>query len=701
MRLTARLLPLLASLVACSGGGGGSSTPTQTPTQNTPSPAAENVSLQMSETNAVDVANYGAGLIENTLELASLATNLLQATSLNTEPSRTDSCSNGGLVDFEFIDVDQNGSPSSGDMITAMYRDCFLPELNRTVAGDFSITVAENGDNGNGSLVQSGQINIDGIELADDLGNIISLEESFNFTFAASTLENQLSVSGSTVFLYDDGTSIQRDELNTFEFNRLLRKDLARYTITATGSVSSQVLQGQFEITTTNGIDGFLGTFPEQGSLDFIGADGGAIRMEANLVTNSGQADVRLDDGAGGVSSVTVVPWSDSTDGLLWSTSNLATDTEIREFDANRLELLTNNPQMSEAIGEVTGLPVNGPLSYQFSRQIEASSVPTDFELVLLDDSNAVVSNVQLDVQLDGAYLQFTPEQQLEHGRNYRGPIPVGQASFSPQDEFGNTLTISANNTFTSRNNLQSNITAQSEETIVAMDVIGLDANSSISEDGAIQSYTWSQTAGVPGVFSNTDQANTTFTVPSFSRRERIALQLEVRNAEDEVDTASFEFDAFETFQASTKVMHIEGAVGTVLNGQVFDSRQEAGVVNSIDLSSLVKGANFTAEEGESIDWAIIFAANNLINPGPTAPLTVGSYEMAGNPPANNNSPLIFIRYLNNGCDDFGRFDVLEIETDENGDLEHLAIDFQHECGTTNPSALTGSIRIFSSVPLP
>ncbi|MFK8019971.1 MAG: hypothetical protein AB8B86_09410, partial [Pseudomonadales bacterium] len=227
-------------------------------------PQAAFVSLQPSETNSIEVASYGAGVIEQVLQLGSLATTLFNDTKQYASLTRTESCTNGGLVEFEFIDVDQSETPTSGDSIRATYRDCFLAQLNKTVAGDFNISIDEISDTEAASIVTM-QIDAADMEIADNQGTVLSLQNAFDVRYEERELNNALSVSGRALFLYDDGSDVLEDLIDNFEFTRVVSKQSARYTVTASGQVSSEVLQGQFDIVAGEGLSGFLGTYPEQG----------------------------------------------------------------------------------------------------------------------------------------------------------------------------------------------------------------------------------------------------------------------------------------------------------------------------------------------------------------------------------------------------------------------------------------------------
>jgi hypothetical protein len=95
-----------------------------------------------------------------------------------------------------------------------------------------------------------------------------------------------------------------------------------------------------------------------------------------------------------------------------------------------------------------------------------------------------------------------------------------------------------------------------------------------------------------------------------------------------------------------------------------------------------------------SVNFRFIFKAPS------NAVLTTGTYLNATRYPFQAiTDPGMSISGNGRGCNTVsGQFEVLEASYQMNGQIESLAVDFQHYCGN-DPALLTGSIRINSSVP--
>ncbi len=719
--LTCCAIAVSLGLGACSGGGGGSESSSGNQGVDTTPPAAERVALEMDNNNALEVGDYGVSVVEKMLQLGGLAAALMTDTIEAPDAERADSCSNGGLVDFEFTDVDGNQRPSTSDTIKAMYRDCFLSQLNKTVAGDIVITVLENAES-DGVTSYALRIDVADMEMADNQGTILTLEESFDVSYIDSALQNVLTVGGDTVLVYDDGATQLSDALEGFSFERTIHRDTARYSITAEGLVSSQVLQGQFEIVANTGVSGYMGTFPEQGELDFVGAENVSISMAANLVTNSSSAEVTLNDGAGSV-SVTLVPWDQSVDGFLWSSTNLATDATIEQFDANRFVLLDSNviDTVNEIAEELSDVSVIDPFTFQFSREINSQTFPNAFSLSLLDDGGNVESTVAVDVQLDGAFLRLQPQMQLLHGRTYEGPVIAVSGVSEIVDLFDNAFSWASENRFTTATNLQSVIESNQTDVVISGDVFTLSGASSLSSKADIASYSWRQLSGPVGALEESDVVSTIFTAPvvadTHSGLETVTVELTVTDNNGETNTAVKTIDFYRAFADSIEAFVISVNDAAVLSSTAidFDSR----IIPNSDLlvsenhpffssehrvyGYATNDPNASAEDTiAAIDTAHIDGAFSFADRGVGAedylPLQVGSYSAMNDV---NGEPFLSV-FMGAECLGDGSFDVLEIDYgDSSGDLKSVAIDFAHSCGTTNPNAITGSLRYRSDIPIP
>jgi endothelin-converting enzyme/putative endopeptidase len=102
-----------------------------------------------------------------------------------------------------------------------------------------------------------------------------------------------------------------------------------------------------------------------------------------------------------------------------------------------------------------------------------------------------------------------------------------------------------------------------------------------------------------------------------------------------------------------------------------------------------------TVENLPAVLWQLKLAAAD------GAPLTIGSYESAqGVPVQESGHPRLDFSGNGTGCyAPSGRFDILELDRDAQGNVVHLAVHFEQHCDG-QPPALIGEVRYDSDVPI-
>ena len=79
----------------------------------------------------------------------------------------------------------------------------------------------------------------------------------------------------------------------------------------------------------------------------------------------------------------------------------------------------------------------------------------------------------------------------------------------------------------------------------------------------------------------------------------------------------------------------------------------------------------------------------------------MGAYENAVRAPFHGNQPGLELSGSGRGCNTLsGRFVVLELQTDAQGVLTRLAVDFEQHCEGPQAPPLFGSLRVNSTVPI-
>ncbi|GLR69442.1 PKD domain-containing protein [Agaribacter marinus] len=170
-------------------------------------------------------------------------------------------------------------------------------------------------------------------------------------------------------------------------------------------------------------------------------------------------------------------------------------------------------------------------------------------------------------------------------------------------------------------------------EAVTTVDLVG----SAQDTDGTIDSYSWRQVSGPEGVFMNSDDAETTFSVPNVEEDLEIELALTVVDDEGASNTQSIVILA-------TKIENLR-------TGRFVDSGVE-GLTYSTESRVGITGADgeFHYLAGETV----VFGLGNLEFPGVTAaqiitPLTLAGQEDINHPFVTNMARLL--QTLDQDCD--------------------------------------------------
>ncbi|MGI9234319.1 MAG: hypothetical protein ACR2RD_11860 [Woeseiaceae bacterium] len=642
----------------------------------------------MSVDNAQNASIVAMSLSEGMLQLAGLAHSAIIEASESDALQFSSSCPNGGLVDFDLTDVDQDLKPSPGDSLRVTYRDCEVVELNGTAAGDFVVDLTSPlVSPAAGEIVFAGSIDPTNLTIFSTPVANATVNDVLVFEVRKDRLTESIMIGGDASITVDDGSTQITESLAGFEFRKDQSFETARYTLQAQGLIDSSLLGGTFEFDTTGSISGYLNTYPEQGRYELIGRDDSRVAIIPNFVISSSEVNIEVDaNGNGTFVAVNQPFWSELVEGFLWwYKEESPTRYQARTYNANDFFVILYTPGNEEEAS------VNTEMRIQFSRPIDPAGVPAALNAQLqLQIPPYLSENVELDVEIVGAALLLTPREQLRHGFRVYYPIEF----FNVEDEFQNTTAVFGSG-FITADTLSSQPVASSPLGISG-DTITLDGSASVALGDNIVAYSWTQLTGTPGLLGNSDQANADFVVPALSGAELVEVQLEVTNSAGEYDREIVEISAFES-QQSVQVVSFTGDetdyisaglnwILTSANGQFTVGRN---FDNGVSLQHDRTQPSFTR-------WNLEFAAAG------DAEIGVGAYENATRFPfqaTDENGLSLFGD--GRGCNQLaGRFDVHEISYDVNGDVLTAAIDFEQTCDGSAGKAV-GSVRLGSAVPIP
>ena len=229
--------------------------------------------------------------------------------------------------------------------------------------------------------------------------------------------------------------------------------------------------------------------------------------------------------------------------------------------------------------------------------------------------------------------------------------------------------------------------------------VVQLDGSLSLPGNGAVTAYSWTQLSG-PGVtFSNAAAVNPTFTAPAVSLGGAdVVLQLKVDNSLALSSTSTVTIHVANPADPFTALYMTSDAGDYIGLGQTYSETPLVALFTPKALAATVnygRGVQVTVNGGITNDWTLDFAAPL----GQT--LQVGtSYDMAqGYPFEPVNIPGLSVFGDGRGCSVSGRFVILDLQTDVNGEITAFAADFEQHCEPA-VAALHGKIRFNSAVPL-
>ena len=476
--------------------------------------------------------------------------------------------------------------------------------------------------------------------------------------------------------LYIDGTEYT-EKLEGFSVSKHANFELARIEISYFGAVVSEILGGRITYDSSNSLSGFLNTYPEQGRFEVGGANESRVSVVPLIMSNSTLAEVQYDELGNGQFRTLEDPqfWSSFTSDFSWSYSPTRQQ-YIRPFDPDDFWYVGGVP-MNGAV-----VPVMSSIRLQFSREIDASTVPETIPMVRMLNEPPNFEVYEAATDLRGAAVILRPMQQLRHGSDYTYP----QGNVTVSDRSGNTA-LACCETFNTPDNLVA--VAQTSKLFgISQETIELDGSMSTSTTASIVSYTWSQIAGTPAVISNGGQPTAIIGIPAIAAAEILEFQLEITDANGEKEWDSVQIHAYPD-ASDLSYLYFYGDEGD------YVSLGREWLLSNVNGTTTVQRTFYNGIQFSSGTWHAFFSAPGDVD------IEVGSYQGA-------------VRYQSIGSDDpelslggdgrscnksTGSFDVLEIQYDGGGNVILAAIDFVQYCDGSSDK-LTGHLRVGSSIPV-
>lgn len=696
----AALLAIAASLAACGGGDG------EPPAAPGPvAPPASQTPLAITAATAAGVAALAPGVGDSVLALAHFSADAVRQFSLPGQASpAVSTCPNGGLLTVALVDRDGNGVASVGDRVSVQARDCGVPVLADVVAGTVQIDLLEPAGLPAGSLRAAVGF-ADGLRFGDATAGTAKLLGSLQFDWSSTAVQTVVHVTASAA---DDlrvtvpGSPSVTESIRRPDLKKTLQYDQARAVVAMSYRYDSEALQGSLSVSTPEPLQAYLGTFPEIGRIDVVGAAGSRLTLTPNFVSQSNQFQYALDsNGDGTADAQGSVAWSDSVDGHLWWDGISPVYGWAPGAYVTRTFATTDFFATTAFDWRTSG---TSSVRLQFSRPL-ASTTPMLF-FRFADQGPATAGDApRMDIagtgEVHGALVVVRPAEPLRHGRSYA--LQVSQdgtnwfGSVTVQDALGNSSSSYAwsGMSLTTPDTLRALAAVPSGMLAGAADQLVLDGRASRSTARPIVAYRWTQVSGTALRFGDAAAAQT---VVSWGDRpptgaERAVVRLTVTDSAGDTDAIDLTVLSAE-LGAARRVLYFRSAdgdyVGAGATNVLLDSQAqfwESHVPGYFSLS-----AN-TPDYRES--WSLYLGSADGL------PLHAGAYENAQRWSSLGSHNGLAFSGGGRGCSlSFGRFDVIEIETDGSGAITRLAVDFEQRCDSATAPALLGSYRVNSSVPI-
>ncbi len=659
-------------LASCSGGGGGSSSPSE--------PAVD-----LSASNYGDAGAFTLAYMEATLQIGRMTELIVdEVAATNTFPSLK-SCENGGTVQYDFIDNDQSGGPSSGDTIRMDFSDCFQEAVDTVVDGLVVIDLQPTNVMPTGYSGFSANVDISDATLDVDGSIAVTVHGSLAVLFYENIHEQYLKVtpSGSQInYNFFDASTNVDEVLTGLTVTQRLSNDEGRYELEMTARVNSELLEFTFDISTHSPLSGFFQTYPDEGELSITTSTStSTLSLLPNYVTDSELLQMSYRDS--GIERVSEYNWNSLVEGFIWWHPGFDYGFSAWQLDINNFRLMdwSGRPPEEVEVG------VNEAIVIQFTRPIEPSSVTSSIEYEPQNRWNEPpAATVIGTVEVSGALLIITPQTQLEHGYTYY------LGGLSPEDQFGNT-TGNVNYSFHTPDSLGA-VAIGDRRFMVAGDLLQLSAVDSYAVGGSIVSYQWQELSALGVSITDSDQAEASVVLPAITEADELEVQLTVTNISGEQDSATVTLPVFPSLSGMTILSLVSDVGDYIGGGRDYFHTSAMGSFNF--RRNFDNGVGVDYSDADGTRWRLELAAAN------DALLTVGAYENATRQPFQEiTEPGLSFTGNGRGCNKVtGRFDILEVDYNTDGDVLALAVDFEQHC-EGGSAALNGALRFNSAIAIP
>ncbi|MDP3823912.1 MAG: hypothetical protein Q8R33_20775 [Burkholderiales bacterium] len=604
-------------------------------------------------------------------------------------------------------DRDGNGVASAGDRISVMARDCSVPVLTDIATGTIEIELRDT--TGLQGTALRGHVDFGaGLSFAGAFATAqsetVKLAGSMLFETSSSDITSTLRALSSAA----DDLQVQAprfggvsaESIRDFTMSKALNYADARSVLSFDFRYESEAFGGSFHVSTPEPLLAYLNTYPEQGRMLVSGAAGSLITLRPNFTLGSSSYQIELDlTGDGFIDARGQVEWSQVIPGFAWWDGVKPLQWAFPVF-MTRTYLSTG---LSVDLRFAWTSATDTVFLVQFSRPLAETTTDLQFRFADRgsDAANAdwTLTNIAASATRQGAVFVVKPLAGLRHGRRYDLQFSQNGSDWLStivvQDTLANSVSLSPMSLSTP-DTLRAVASASAGVLLSSADRAQLSAAGSIGTIRPIVSYRWTQTAGTPLRIASPDAASTEVswgdTLPTGA--DTATLRLTVTDTAGDTDWTSVVVRSA-SLAGTTRLLYMRGTAGDYIVGDnVVVHADNTGTFHTDSLNSGYANTLFYGANPGTF-WNLSFATID------GAPMVAGAYENAIRAPFREHQNGIDVGGDGRGCNQItGRFDVLEIQVDANGNLLRFAIDFEQHCEGPASPPLFGSYRLNSTIPL-
>jgi K319L-like, PKD domain len=654
--------------------------------------------------NVESVTAVGNTASETLMQFASFMGERLTYLSSHLASSVTETCSDpyhevtGGSATYAFKDNDGSRSLTPGDVITITLAGCFSQSMADHVSGTVSLTLVAPISPPQAGLSFAATAALDTFQLSGLTVNG-SLSAEYTAADTAYTVQSTVGSSPITLSYQQSGGFFPTDTVlvSNASLSKVIDYTLPRYSVQIAADYQSQLLQGQFAVSTPTALSGRLGVYPDTGMEVFRGGPS-VLNYAAQNVSYNENVVASLDQsGSGKFVDSPGLFWEQGINGFPWweprgysiVISNGRPSYSTTQLGMWQMALMFTEPQQADPINQIlsTGTDVDTPIRMFFNGPVTPSTAAFIFNTA----SYAIPGQVAVPavVAANGPILALTAQSQLQHGEPYTLNSVNRVATTWATSGAGPYVSLQ----LTTLNNLEANA-APSPGVASPGQTVQLLSTGSLSTNSTIAGYSWVQTGGAAVVLSGGNTATASFVVPASSQSgNTLDFSLTITDANGETDSASVTVFVMTDLMQPFLYYHAlqVPSVGQEPDGATLEGSANGTVTTVFDTTYNIFRFIFNGPSGSGLFDELQF------QPG-VGSIVPGTYTSSNTPGGN---PFSIWSLGQCSASTSWQLTIQEAVPAPDGTAAQFSADFTLTCPSGGQPPYSGSVRVNSAVPLP